>query len=100
MNCIICHQDTNYKSNLYVQVVCKTCEETLTTSKQVREDFYEEYDKLHAACPNCGDIRHTTTFVAYVLDMDNITSYKDLNRCVCMACGDNHTVHDRVPILK
>lgn len=58
--------------------------------------FMKEYRTAHRACPKCGNTSHTTTLVAYILDMSRKDAYKDMNKCECI-CGDVHTVHDRVP---
>jgi len=68
-------------------------------SKEYRE-FMDEYKKQHAACPECNSIRHSTTLVGYILNMDKKEEYKDLNNCCCSNCHDRHKAHDRVPLLK
>lgn len=98
MNCIVCKQDTDYKSSFWVEVVCKTCEETLIASAQAQKAFYMKYNKAHAACPKCGETSHESTFAGYILNMDDKENYKDLNTCECTVCGDRHTMHERVPV--
>ena len=63
-------------------------------------DNDEEYHKQHKYCPKCGGEQHTTTHVGYVLNWDKKDEYKDLNRCVCTKCGDNHSAHDRLPSIE
>lgn len=62
------------------------------------EEFMSEYNKLHAACPKCKALDFNCTLMGYILDMSKKESYKDLNRCTCLSCGDIHTVHDRIEI--
>lgn len=62
--------------------------------------FMEKYRKDHAACPKCGATDHSSTYVAYILNLDMAGEYKDLNDCVCSECGDKHTVHERVKKVK
>jgi len=59
--------------------------------------FMSEYHKQHECCPKCGNIPHSTTLVGYVLHSDRREDYKDLNKCMCLVCGDHHTAHERVP---
>ena len=60
------------------------------------EEFRAKYKEEHAACPKCGSERYSTTLVDSILDLDNKETYKDLNECVCVDCGDEHVIHDRV----
>jgi len=64
------------------------------------DKFKEEYKKNHKMCPKCNTLQHSTTLVAYVLDMDKKEEYKNLNKCVCTNCGNIHTTHDRVAELQ
>lgn len=70
-------------------------EHTEESSKQYSE-FMREYHNKHKYCPKCGGEQHTTTLVDYILNWDKKNEYKDMNRCVCTKCGDNHSTHDRV----
>jgi ribosomal protein S27AE len=74
-------------------------EHTEESSKQY-DLFMKEYHKQHKYCPKCGGEQHTTTLVGYVLNWDKKDEYKDLNRCVCTKCGDNHSTHDRLPSIE
>tara|TARA_R110000772_G_scaffold20466_5_gene57003 strand:- start:151544 stop:151804 length:261 start_codon:yes stop_codon:yes gene_type:complete len=58
--------------------------------------FMKEYRLEHKLCPKCGSSSHTSTLVAYSLDLSNKSVYKDRNGCTCSDCGDNHETHDRV----
>lgn len=60
------------------------------------DDFMKEYSYIHKCCPNCGSESHSTTLIAYVLNMDKKDEYKDLNNCKCFSCGNVHITHDRV----
>ena len=64
--------------------------------KKAYDDFMEQYDKDHECCPRCESTKYSTTYVGYILNMDDKASYKDLNHCICSTCGDHHTRHDRV----
>lgn len=59
--------------------------------------FMDKYEEEHKCCPKCGSESYTTTYMGYILDMDNKESYKDENRCTCKDCGDVHITHDRKP---
>lgn len=59
--------------------------------------FMAKYHKNHEFCPKCGSKEHTSTEVAYIITLENRKEYKDLNQCVCQACYDSHTYHERVP---
>src|SRR4051812_48608203 len=61
------------------------------------DSFMKEYNKQHMCCPKCGAESHMTTLAGYVLNLDKPEAYKNLNRCDCIACGDVHTAHERVP---
>lgn len=60
------------------------------------EKFLEEYRQKHKLCPKCGGTGHSVTLAGYILDIDRKEDYKDLNNCFCGACGNSHTVHDRI----
>ncbi len=61
------------------------------------DSFKKEYNQKHKLCPICGAKEHSITLMAYILRLEAKEEYKDLNRCICSSCGDNHTKHDRVP---
>jgi len=58
--------------------------------------FMKQYYENHKYCPKCGSTGHSSTYVGYILDMQNKDNYKDLNTCVCRQCGNVHTTHDRI----
>jgi len=60
-------------------------------------NFMDKYQRDHECCPQCGSKAHIHTLVGYIVRMDKLDEYKDLNRCTCHSCGDIHTTHDRVP---
>jgi len=64
------------------------------------KEFVDEYERLHAACPKCGNTGHSSTYMGYIVNMSDTASYKDRNHCVCSECGDGHLKHDRVPVTK
>ncbi len=61
------------------------------------EAFRDRYKKEHAVCPKCFSDAHMSTLAGFALHLDNLESYRDLNECRCMRCGDKHLAHDRVP---
>lgn len=73
------------------------CVEHTEESSKAYDEFIDEYKRLHACCPKCGETGCTTTLVGYILNMDKKEEYKDLNKCICNKCGDKHIMHDRVP---
>lgn len=97
MNCYICKKETNEFGNMYVEKVCLECTEKHIESHKKYNEFMNKYKVAHSACPKCGDLKYTTTLVSYFFDSNKSDEYKDLNRCVCANCGNNHVVHDRVP---
>ena len=70
----------------------KNAEEYVTDENK----FMAQYRKDHECCPKCGATHHSTTLVAYMLDMNSSDNYKDRNSCKCMVCNDTHIMHDRV----
>jgi hypothetical protein len=58
--------------------------------------FMEDYDSKHAVCPICGSVYHSTELLGYVVDMNNLDEYQDLNLCVCLDCGFECTCHERI----
>ena len=67
-----------------------------TEREREYDKFMKQYRIQHKYCPKCGSVRHTSTLMGYILNMDHKDEYKDLNRCTCNDCGDIHTTHDRV----
>lgn len=55
-----------------------------------------DYEKKHRYCPVCGFGRYVTTLVAIPLDLNNPDAYKDINDCICDACGNKHKMYERV----
>jgi hypothetical protein len=97
MNCYICKKETNEFGNMYVEKVCLECTKKHIESQKQREVFMELYRTTHAACPNCGDLHHTSTLCGYAYNHNEPDEYKNLNDCVCSHCGHKHKVHDRIP---
>lgn len=62
------------------------------------DSFLKQYSNDHAVCPKCGSTAHSSTYVGYIVNMDDKDSYCDENTCVCSDCGDRHITHDRVPV--
>ena len=59
--------------------------------------FMDKYEEEHQCCPKCGSESYATTYMGYILDMNNKESYKDENRCTCSDCGNVHITHNRKP---
>lgn len=76
----------------------KETQAMILESNKKSDLFLSEYRKLHECCPKCGETSHCSTLVGYILNMDNLEDYKDLNKCTCIKCDDVHTTHERVPI--
>jgi ribosomal protein S14 len=64
----------------------------------VRERFMTNYQKDHARCPVCGEVKNSTTLIASVFQVDSPELYEDTNTARCVKCGDEHTVHSRLPL--
>jgi hypothetical protein len=64
------------------------------------DEFMKMYNKEHKVCPKCGSNKHTSTLMGYIFDNSKPDEYKDLNRCQCTNCGDQHTCHERISIDK
>jgi ribosomal protein L32 len=62
------------------------------------EEFWKDYKIEHQLCPKCGYIPHSTTLVAYIVNLDKPEDFRDLNSCICQNCGDRHKMHDRISI--
>lgn len=62
------------------------------------DEFMAKYNEARELCPKCGNDKYMITLASYPLNMDDKESYKDLNSCTCLACGDVHTFHDRTQI--
>lgn len=95
MNCIFCKKEFTEKSPTY-EGICLECHNRIIESDKKRDEFTTQYRLDHAACPNCGDSRHTTTLAGYIYNHDKPDEYKDLNRCECIHCGNIHTAHERI----
>lgn len=70
--------------------------DNLRESDTKAKKFYEEYKLKHKFCPKCGCEKYSTTLVGYVLNIDKVDEYKDLNVCKCLNCGNTHVMHDRI----
>jgi hypothetical protein len=97
MNCFLCKKETTEFGTMYVEKVCIECTNKHIESNLQREVFMNQYKLDHAACPNCGDLRHTSTLVSYIYYSDKPDDYKDLNSCECTHCSNTHTTHERIP---
>lgn len=57
-----------------------------------------EYNKLHQACPECGDNKFYSTcmaiYIGYIGDV--IEEIRNPNKCSCMSCGWEGIIHDLV----
>ena len=67
-------------------------------SLQAHKDFMKAYHAEHEECPKCGSNLFRSSLIGFPLDTAHPEDYKDLNTGTCQACGDVHTVHDRVKI--
>jgi len=72
---------------------------TVNKNSFYSDEFYEKYRNEHKFCPKCGETKHKTTLMAFVLCLDDLDAYADLNDCTCLNCGDKHKMHDRVSVL-
>lgn len=61
------------------------------------DEFRDQYNKDHEACPKCGSLIYMTTLVGFIVNMSEPEKYQDKNKCTCESCGDVHITHDRVP---
>jgi len=55
-----------------------------------------EYQKNHAACPQCNSTKFRSTYVGYIMDVNHPEKYKDENKISCQ-CGWSGITHDLVP---
>lgn len=62
-------------------------------------NYIRNYERLHGECPVCGD-RLFKIIEFSVYEVAPEIGYKDLSKCKCCKCGNVHTVHDRVPVIK
>ena len=58
--------------------------------------FIKEYSSKHKCCPICSNLVTYQTYMAYVVDLSNTDSYKDLNKAIC-SCGWSGVVNDLEP---
>jgi len=100
MKCVLCSEevDVNQKSPIYVEPVHIDCAIKHRETEKKVEEFRKKYKKDHAYCPNpnCKGETYITTLAGYIIDVNNLDDYKDLNECKCTSCGDKHTYHERV----
>ena len=61
-------------------------------------EFKAKYYSDHKACPKCGSIRHSSTYIGIMLDMSKMDEYKDINDIKCSDCGWCCITHDLVPV--
>ena len=64
--------------------------------KQEYDRFMKDYKENHKYCPVCFRESYNITLVGYIFNLQQKDSYKDLNLCECINCGDKHTFHERV----
>lgn len=69
-----------------------------TESDLEYDKFKKHYKEDHKYCPNCGSIECSTTLAGYIVNMDKLDEYKDLNKCQCLNCKDIHLRHDRISL--
>ena len=62
------------------------------------DEFWKDYEIEHQFCPKCGSKPHSTTLVAYIVNLNKPEDFQDRNSCICLNCGDRHKMHDRVNI--
>lgn len=100
VKCVLCSKemDINQKSPIYVQPTHIDCAIKSRESEKIADKFRKKYKKDHAYCPKCKGENYRTTLAGYILDVNNLEAYKDLNECSCTSCGDVHTFHERVGI--
>lgn len=62
--------------------------------RQAKNEYYEN----HKRCPKCMESKFRwQTLVGYIMHVDRIDEYKDLNESHCR-CGWVGSVHDLLPI--
>jgi DNA-directed RNA polymerase subunit RPC12/RpoP len=93
--CLMCKKETDIFSKDYLESICLECDAEFAEQRKKILEFRKIYKEQHAVCPKCGSEDCTTTMAAYVLDVNNLDSYQNKNRCVCEDCKFIHTVHDR-----
>ena len=64
--------------------------------KQEYDRFMKDYKENHKYCPVCFRESYNITLVDYIFNLQQKDSYKNLNLCECINCGDKHTFHERV----
>jgi len=72
----------------------------LEKHRKVADDFTMKYHLNHKHCPVCGSPNHFSTYVGYILKIDENCkvdeSFKDENTVVCK-CGWKGITHDLIP---
>ena len=83
------YQDDFYQESIryFIRDICGIDED---------EKFRQKYKEDHRYCPKCGSEKYTTTLIGFPIYSDNREAYKNLNKCVCVDCGDKHTAHERI----
>lgn len=59
--------------------------------KRATEDYYN----AHSHCPKCHSTKHSSTYMGYIMDPNNISAYKDENKVMCK-CGWSGITHDLI----
>lgn len=65
--------------------------------QKIRKEFMDKYEEEHALCPKCKGKAVKTTLLGFTFSYDYPETYKDLNKCTCLECGDKHLKHERLP---
>jgi DNA-directed RNA polymerase subunit RPC12/RpoP len=61
-------------------------------AKAVEKQYYID----HAACPECGHNKYSSTYVGYIISWDHPETFKDENDVRCGHCGWKGITHDLV----
>ena len=99
--------EMNSTENLYEtepdEILCKIfADNWLKTVNNIDSDydkFMKDYKLRHALCPKCKHEHCSSTLKAYPMYADRRHEYKNLNKCICLKCGDVHTKHERISKL-
>lgn len=61
--------------------------------REMMDKFRIMYYYKHMACPKCGSVHLSTTYMGIILNHECMESYKDTNEAKC-SCGWSGIVHD------
>ena len=60
-------------------------------------ELKRQYDEVdHVACPKCGSLKYSSTYVGYIMNYEHPENYKDENAVKCSDCGWKGITHDLV----